>query len=370
MNDNVVSFSAKGGSGTSASTTPVDLKAGLEVLARKLARFAPYDGRFDLPVPGLQVIRTSQVNEEKTHAVSRPAMCIVAQGAKRVMLGQEVYEYGGSRMVVYAAEVPIRANIIKASPDEPFLGLVIEIDPEKLTELVLRVFPLGVPRIPETRAIHVGPSNPGIVKAAARIMDLTLEHVAPDWGRSGASHALESSGIAQNSTINSDSQGESELMRHALGQEDIDLLVPLALDEILIRLLRSPAGPAIAQIGISDSCAHKIARAITWLKQHFAEPVKVEDLAELAHMSPSSFHQHFKSITAMSPLQFQKSLRLQEARHLMFSQMLDVSTAALEVGYASTSQFSREYSRFFGHPPGRDIARLQSQPPPVIAAEG
>lgn len=137
------------------------------------------------------------------------------------------------------------------------------------------------------------------------------------------------------------------------------MLVPLVIDEILIRLLRSPAGPAIAQIGLTDSNAHKVSRAISWIKDNYALPIKIDELAKVASMSPSSFHSHFKSITSMSPLQFQKTMRLHEARNFMITEMMDVSTACHEVGYSSVSQFSREYSRLFGSSPSRDVDRYR-----------
>jgi transcriptional regulator GlxA family with amidase domain len=223
-------------------------------------------------------------------------------------------------MVVYSSEVPVAASIIKASKEEPYLGLVFQFDPQRLSELVIKAFPHGVPKNPDMQPICVGKSNPKIVNSAIRLMEL----------------------------INL--------------QEDLDLLVPLVIDEILIRLLRSPIGASIAQIGIVDSNAHKVAKAIYWLKDNYTNVMKVEDLAKRVGMSPSSFHQYFKSITSMSPLQYQKVLRLQEARHLMLSELMDVSTASLQVGYSSTSQFSREYSRFFGSSPAKDIARLREYP--------
>ena len=143
--------------------------------------------------------------------------------------------------------------------------------------------------------------------------------------------------------------------------EDAELLAPLVIDEILIRLLRSPIGVRVAQIGLADSGVQGVAKAVSWLRANFSEPMKVEDLAELAHMSVSSFHQHFKSVTSMSPLQYQKVLRLQEARRLMLSTMMDAGAACWHVGYQSASQFSREYSRIFGNAPTKDIARLREQ---------
>ncbi|HUX49165.1 MAG TPA: helix-turn-helix domain-containing protein, partial [Spirochaetia bacterium] len=147
-----------------------------------------------------------------------------------------------------------------------------------------------------------------------------------------------------------------ELMSHP---SDAELLAPLVIDEILIRLLRSPVGLRVAQVGIVDSGVQGIAKAISWLRSNFSQPVKIEQLAELANMSDSTFHQHFKAITSMSPLQYQKTLRLQEARRLMLSTIMDAGNASRQVGYLSASQFSREYGRFFGSAPTADIARLR-----------
>ena len=143
--------------------------------------------------------------------------------------------------------------------------------------------------------------------------------------------------------------------------EDADLLGPLVVDEILIRLLRAPIGTRVAQIGEPKSGVHRIATAVAWIREHFAQPVSVEEMAASTHMSASSFHQCFKAVTTMSPLQYQKTLRLHEARRLMLFQDLDASDACHRVGYLSASQFSREYSRFFGTAPAKDIVRLREQ---------
>ena len=139
------------------------------------------------------------------------------------------------------------------------------------------------------------------------------------------------------------------------------LLAPLVVDEILIRLLRSPIGVRVAQMGFAESRVERVAKAISWLRGNFSQPMKVEDLAEMVHMSASSFHEHFKSVTSMSPLHYQKVLRLQEARRLMLSTIVDAGTACQRVGYLSASQFSREYSRFFGNAPTKDIAKLRQE---------
>ena len=290
---------------------PVE-QADFDRLAQALERYAPHDGRFDLTAEGVHIVKSSKAADTQTYMLSQPGLCLVPQGMKAVSLTGGAFEYGESSMVVYAAAVPISVKVTRADKDKPYLCLVIPIDAQKLGELIVKAFPHGVPKSDDPRAVYVGDTNPRIVKSAIRLMEL----------------------IAQ--------------------QEDADLLVPLAIDEILIRLLRSPAGAAIAQIGIIDSHAEKVAKAIAWLKDNYAKPVKIEDLAKVAGMSLSSFHTHFKGITDLSPLQYQKILRLQEARHLMQAKMMDVSRAAFAVGYSSSSQFSREYTREFGVPPSKD----------------
>jgi AraC-like DNA-binding protein len=233
------------------------------------------------------------------------------------MLGQEVYEYDPSRMIAFSVDLPLAAQVTRASHSEPYLCFRLDLDPHKIAELVLKVYPHGLPRVNESRAVCVGQVNLSIVKAATRLLELMAE------------------------------------------PGDAELLGPLVIEEILIRLLRSPIGVRVAQIGLAESSVSGIAKAVSWLRANFSQPMKVEDLAKLAHMSVSSFHQHFKSATSMSPLQYQKVLRLQEARRLMLSTMMDAGTASWQVGYISASQFSREYSRFFGSAPTKDIARLR-----------
>lgn len=286
-------------------------------LANLISAYAPHDGIFELQIPGVYAIRHSRANTELMHGVAESGLCIVAQGAKSVMLGEEVYEYDASRMLVYSVDLPVAGRITRASYSEPFLGFKLGLDPHKIAELVLKVYPHGLPRVHDSRGIYVGEINVTIIKAAARLLELMAE------------------------------------------PEDAELLAPLVIDEILIRALRSPIGTRMAQIGLAESNVNGIAKAVSWLRANFSEPMKVEELAELAHMSVSSFHQHFKSVTSMSPLQYQKTLRLQEARRLMLSAMMDAGTASSHVGYLSASQFSREYSRFFGSAPTKDIARLR-----------
>jgi len=288
-------------------------------LARCIAAYAPHDGTFQLSVPGLCASRTSRTNTECAHALRLPSLCIIAQGAKTVIVGQEMYEYDPSRMLVFSVAVPVAAQVTQASHSEPYLALRLDLDPQKIAELVLKVYPQGLPPVQERRAVYVAPADGSILKAAIRLMDC----------------------LAQ--------------------PGDVELLAPLVVDEMLIRLLRSRIGPRVAQMGFAESSVHRVAKAISWLRAHYDQPMKVEELAELVNMSVSSFHEHFKSVTSMSPLRYQKVLRLQEARRLMLSAVMDTSTASQRVGYLSASQFSREYSRFFGNAPTKDIARLRQE---------
>jgi len=246
-------------------------------------------------------------------------LCIVAQGAKTVIVGREVYEYDASRMIVFSVALPVASQITQASHSEPYFALRLDLDPRKVAHLVLKVYPDGLPPVQERRAVYVTPADASTVNAATRLMEC----------------------LAQ--------------------PGDAELLAPLVIDEIVIRLLRSPIGVRVAQMGFAESSVHRVAKAISWLRANFSQPMKVEELAGLVHMSVSSFHEHFKSVTSMSPLHYQKVLRLQEARRLMLSTIMDAGTASQRVGYLSASQFSREYSRFFGSAPTKDIARLRQE---------
>ena len=288
-------------------------------LTHCIAAYAPHDGSFELRIPGLHASRFSRINAECFHSIRLPSLCIVAQGAKTVIVGQEVYEYDAARMIVFSVALPVASQITQASHSEPYLALRLDLDPRKIADLVLKIYPHGLPPVQERRAVYVTPADVSVVNAATRLMECLSQ------------------------------------------PGDAELLAPLVVDEILIRLLRSPIGVRVAQMGFAESSVHRVAKAISWLRANFSQPMKVEDLAALVHMSVSSFHEHFKSVTSMSPLHYQKVLRLQEARRLMLSTMMDAGTASQRVGYLSASQFSREYSRFFGTAPTKDIARLRQE---------
>jgi AraC-like DNA-binding protein len=295
------------------------MQADLAKLSDLLLAQAPYDGSFDLRLPGVHVTRTSRVHKELVHGVLRSSLCLVAQGAKRVLLGQEIYEYDASRMLVYSVDVPVAAQVTQATLDEPFLGLRLDLDPSRITDLTAKVFPHGLPPHGEGQAICVDQADAHVLNAVVRLLGLASQ------------------------------------------PGDAELLAPIVIDEILIRLLRSPLGVRVALIGQEGSKLHQVSKAVSWVRAHFDKALDVGRLAAMVHMSPSSFHQHFKAVTSLSPLQYQKALRLQEARRLMLLTMLDAGTAGRRVGYQSASQFAREYGRYFGNAPTRDIARLREQ---------
>ncbi|WP_216329222.1 AraC family transcriptional regulator [Deinococcus aestuarii] len=288
-------------------------------LARLLEQAAPFDGRHDLPFPGVHVVRASRPNTDLVHGMFRPSVCIVAQGAKRVFLGPEVYEYDTSRMLLCSVELPMAGEVVRARYDEPYLGLILDLDPPRVAELAFKVFPDGLPPVREHGGVYLGEATAEIVNAAVRLLASMTD------------------------------------------PRQMALLAPMAVDEIVIRLLCSPVGGRVAQLGQTESHVQRVARAVNWVREHFDQPMNVELLAELVHLSPSAFHRQFRAVTNVSPLQFQKNLRLREARRLMLVGGLDVTTASRQVGYVSSSQFIREYGRLFGNAPARDIALLREQ---------
>lgn len=292
---------------------------GVAELARLIAGHVPHEGLFELEVPGVHLARIHRPFREWFHGRHTPCLGIVAQGTKSVLLGQEIHEYDESRMLIYAIDVPVVGQVTHASASRPHLCFRLDLDPQRIAALTLKAFPGGVPKTRDNGAIQVGEADQAIIDAAVRLIRL-LER-----------------------------------------RDDIGLLAPIIIDEILVRLLLGPLGRRVAQIGLADSALRRIARAVAWIKEHYAQALSIEELAALVHMSPSTFHHHFKAVTSMTPVQYQKNLRLQEARRLMLVANQEASLAGRSVGYLSASQFSRDYSRLFGDAPSRDVARLRDQ---------
>jgi AraC-like DNA-binding protein len=286
-------------------------------LTRLIYTHAPHDGSFSQRIPGLHVGRHSRIDAHSVKTFYLPSLVLIAQGAKAVTVGQEVYQVGRPHMLMLPVALPVALQTTQASHAEPYLSVGLHLDPQRIAELVLKVYPQGLPPIRQWSALYVTSADVRMVNAVTRLMEC-LPHPG-----------------------------------------DAAMLAPLVVDEILIRILRSPIGVHVAEMGFADSGVQRVAKAIAWLRDNFSQHMQVANLAELVHMSVSSFHEQFKSVTSMSPLQYQKALRLQEARRLMVSSPIDATTACRLVGYVSDSQFSRDYSRFFGSPPSRDIVGLR-----------
>lgn len=284
-------------------------------LAEHIARWARQDGPVESGVPGMVFFRYDDPTEPKS-VMYDPSICLVAQGAKQVRLGDEEYVYDENHLLVTSVGLPVVGRVIEASSEVPLLGLVLRLDLGMLAQLLVDS------DLPDTRACRSG-RGMAVCEVSGPLLDSFQRLV--------------------------ELQGEPR---------DIPILAPLILKEILYRLLMSEVGPRLRQIATAGSHGQQIARAIGWLKDNYAKPVRVERLARESGMSVSTFHHHFRAMTAMSPLRFQKWLRLNEARRLMLTENQDVTTAALQVGYESPSQFSREYKRQFGAPPLRDIKNL------------
>jgi AraC-like DNA-binding protein len=288
-------------------------------LATQIERHTRVDGAHDTAIPRLTLIRASRP-EHPAHGVTQPAFCVLAQGSKRVLLNGEAYIYDSGHYLVASQNLPVCGQVIDATPETPYLGLKIEFEAKDIAALALELSQAAnAPPCRCERGLFTAPLSPTLLDPVLRLVGL-LDTPA-----------------------------------------DIPTLAPLAKREILYRVLSSPEGWRLAQMAMTDSHSQRITQAIKWLQAHFNEPVHIEDLAREAHMSVSSLHSHFKTVTAMSPLQFQKQLRLQEARRIMLSERVDAGIAGHRVGYESQSQFNREYSRFFGAPPARDIKRLREQ---------
>ncbi len=259
------------------------------------------------------------------HSLTEPLLVVMARGGKRLLLGEQMFEYRAGEILVVTTELPVSGHFIDCGPRAPALGVGLVLRPPAISELLLRG-PGPAPRPAARPAMSTGPADRDLLDAVLRMVRL-----------------LDS-------------------------PEDAEVLAPLIEQEILWRLLRGPHAEALAQIGTAGSGLTHINRTIRWIRENYAEPLRIADLAAMAGMSASAYHRHFRSVTRMSPLQFQKRIRLQEARALLVGAAGgDVARVGHLVGYDSPTQFSREYRRLFGAPPGRDAARLGARPDTAAA---
>jgi len=300
-----------------ASHADVRIEERRVALAAAIERFASEDGIHATAIDNLRFSRLSAPSAPMG-GLQEPALCLIAQGSKRTLLGEEVYHYDATRYLLASVDLPITGQVIQATPEQPYLCFVLKLPPADIAALVTQAEEVSAPLPPPSRGIAVSQCDPELLDAALRLVRL-----------------LET-------------------------PRDIPLLAPLIQREIHYRLLRSEQGGMLRHIGVAESQGHRVARAIGWLRQNFHQPLRIDHIARQVHMSPSALHHHFKAVTAMSPLQYQKQLRLQEARRLLLTEVVDAATAGHRVGYESPSQFSREYSRMFGAPPLRDVERLRT----------
>ncbi|WP_245835257.1 AraC family transcriptional regulator [Thalassospira mesophila] len=290
----------------------------MDKFAYLIEQYCSSAGRYDTAIPGVALLR-ADAPMEPVNVVYQPSVCILASGEKTALMGDSVYVYRPGQYLTVSLDVPVLGEVTVASPDEPYLCLRLDLNTKVMGEIMMEardnnIVPTG--RQPGS-ALQVSDAGAELINAATRLLELLAT------------------------------------------PRDIPILAPLIEREILYRLLNGPQSVRLQQLALADSKLNQVSRAIEWIKHHFREPFSVEVLAREAHMSPSALHQHFKAITSMSPLQYQKQLRLQEARSLIMVSAMDAASAGYHVGYDSPSQFSREYRRMFGAPPRRDVEQLR-----------
>lgn len=287
-------------------------------LAKIIENHIGQDGSQMTAIQSLFFSRSSN-ETEPTYGVRKPSLCIVIQGMKEVLLSQERFQCGPADYLVASVKLPITGQVTDASSEIPYLALKLEFTPSQILE-VLREFKIGVDKKENTkRGMYVSKIEPSLLDAVTRLARL-----------------LDS-------------------------PKDIPALAPLIMKEIIYRVLQGEHGGMLKQIAIEGSSTNQISDVIEHIMINFEKSFKIEELAEIANMSVPSLHRHFKEVTAMSPIQFQKQLRLQEARSLLLAESTDAADVAFQVGYESPSQFSREYSRMFGLPPKEDIKHLREK---------
>jgi len=296
--------------------------------------------KFATPIPGLSFFRRDSVTHP-TYCFIKPSLVVVVQGAKQMVVGTDTYVYDTSRFLLTSLDMPARSEVLAASPDSPCLGLNFQLDLHTITKLVAQ----GNLSEPDQPSLSTD-------EPTAKNESATPRQIK-------GSSTLRSMGIGAVTPALLDAIGR--LLALLDEPAAIPAIAPLIQREIHYRLLTGDQAARLRKIAALDSQAHKIAKAIDWLSANYAAPLSIEQLAARVQMSAPSFHQHFRGLVAMSPLQYQKRLRLNEARRLMLNEHLDAATAAFEVGYESPSQFSREYARHFGTPPRRDIATLRER---------
>lgn len=291
-------------------------RSNISELANLIGNIAQIDGDYDTLIPALKFRRCSSVTAP-TPCIYGLGLVLIVQGGKRITLGDEIIDYGAGQSLITTVDLPVVAYVTRASSAEPFLGMWLELDAHVIARLAAEMEFATPLHASTTRAMSLVTADEGLKDALTRLVRLLAE---PSL---------------------------------------VPFLAPLIQQEIVVRLLNGGHGASLRRLVAVGSPSQQISKVVTWLKQHYTENVPMDDLAAKAHMSPSTFRQHFRAVVGVSPLQYLKNLRLLDARQLMLNENLDAGTAAVRVGYESASQFSREYSRLFGEPPNRDIKRVR-----------
>jgi AraC-like DNA-binding protein len=292
-------------------------------LVRRYTETQPGGSPFRTPVPGLIILRSDQ-EKLPSHLVFKPSLCITVQGSKWTTFGDHRYDYPAGQALVVSVEMPASSRVSQASPQEPFLGVIVELDRAIMHEVLETLNAAGA----------------GVAEGE------------PD-GRSGAGVFVTNFGGPLADCV-------LRMVRLLDTPQAIPVLAPLVMREICYWLLAGPQGADVARMALANSHVRRVINAIHTLRDRFTQALSIDDLATVAQMSPSTFHRQFKALTSMTPLQYQKQMRLLEARHRMLAGTANAETAAYQVGYESASQFSREYARMFGAPPRRDIEALKA----------
>ncbi|MFC0634223.1 AraC family transcriptional regulator [Brevundimonas balnearis] len=290
-----------------------------DVITRLLDAEIGPDGYIDTAVPGLTLMRTT-LPTPPSHMQYRPKLCVVTQGAKQVLVADQTIAYGSGQAMIVTVEMPVVSQVVEAASEHPFTGLTLDLDAEIVLDVVTRLDSVSHLQGAAGLGLTVSVVEPQLEGALLRLLELVDQP-------------------------------------HA-----VSILYPAIMRELAYWLLMGPAGRNVARMVLPEGQPQRIARAIAHLRQTFDAPVSIADLASLAGMSPSSFHHHFKTLTSISPLQYQKQIRLLEARRMMVTEGVNAGVAASAVGYESPSQFSREYARMFGAPPRRETQRARSDP--------
>ena len=287
-----------------------------EELIERMLRLAPENSLLEA-YPGIFIYRSSKPTESEI-SVLKPAFCVVAQGSKDVLLNDELFHYDSGHYLISTLDLPVKSNVVEASREKPYLTLRIDLDPAVVASVMMdsgiETKKSGI----RVKAMDVSPVDADLLDAVVKLVKL-LD--TPD---------------------------------------EMKLFAPPVIREIIYRLLKGKQSERLSYLVAAEGDTRRISKAVNQIREHIDQPLKIEDTARELGMSVSSFHAHFKSVTAMSPLQFQKQIRLQEARRLMLGENMDVASAGLRVGFEDPSYFSREYKKLFGIPPHRDIAKLRS----------